>query len=53
MRRQGWEYLRVSWEDIHDDHDELNRLGADGWELVTILSDGWVFKRPLEGDVEG
>ncbi|WP_266702000.1 hypothetical protein [Streptomyces sp. NBC_01571] len=25
--------------------DELNAYGAEGWELVTVASGSWVFKR--------
>ncbi|MFN3652113.1 MAG: RbsD/FucU domain-containing protein [Armatimonadota bacterium] len=35
----GWEYLRVRGE------PELDRLGAEGWELVGLRADEWIFKR--------
>ena len=36
----GWQYLRVSGQ------PELDQLGAEGWELVAIQGDEWIFKRP-------
>lgn len=45
---QEWEYKFVyisgSYEEIEQ---ELNKLGAEGWELTAWNSvDGFVFKRP-------
>lgn len=40
---QEWEY---KFENLLNE-DVFNRLGADGWELVTV-SEGWAFfKRPI------
>ena len=63
MEIQKWEYKCVvnDWTDLKLDIDsELSYLGADGWELVTVVGhvyhhDGeekqkqtFYFKRPLE-----
>lgn len=42
-----WEYMLVA--DV--DQEELNTIGAEGWELVAV-GGAVVFKRPL-GDPEG
>lgn len=36
---QKWEYLVVELkgQKYTDDNDELDRLGQNGWELVTVL----------------
>ena len=49
--RPQWEYKRVWWEGGDGEIDgELNRLGAEGWELVTMVFGGagptFFFKRP-------
>jgi hypothetical protein len=49
-----WEYRRIlrnlRTEDVPDEAD-LNALGADGWELVSMVSDSpflyLLFKRPV------
>ena len=35
-----WQYSRFSSE------PDLTHLGAEGWELVSILNGEWIFKRP-------
>lgn len=44
---QKWEYKRVEG----CDEEDLNKLGAEGWELVATLSVGscwFIFKRPKQ-----
>jgi D-ribose pyranase len=36
----AWEYLRVQGE------PDLTRMGRDGWELIALRGDEWIFKRP-------
>lgn len=33
----GWEYKILQISDLHNDEKTLNELGAQGWELITIL----------------
>lgn len=41
-----WEYKElIRYPDA--DSSELNTLGLDGWELVQILGNIFIFKRPL------
>jgi hypothetical protein len=47
-----WEYLCVKMHSPEGWIDELNRLGAQGWELVQLNMPGTIgfvafFKRPL------
>ena len=35
-----WQYLHLS------EAPDLDRLGADGWELVAVHDGDWIFKRP-------
>jgi len=46
-----WEYKVTSWRYSQQEYpqkDELNKLGADGWELVTsIASHRLIWKRPI------
>jgi hypothetical protein len=43
-----WEYLvRIYCGSKSDHQDMINKLGADGWELVTIWDGLFHFKRPL------
>lgn len=50
MKIQKWEY----WLEYNATEEELNRLGAKGWELHTILPEqpepniAFYFKRPLQ-----
>lgn len=44
-----WEYMKVR-SNRGPLTDELNQLGAEGWELVSISSFGWTFKREKEQD---
>ena len=48
--RQTWEYKVISVDPTGSKTDDLNELGADGWELVTVtLWNSWLFyflKRP-------
>ncbi len=46
-----WEYKTV-WDNFQLNDNELNKLGAEGWELIAfnkassqIWSSGWTFKR--------
>lgn len=42
---QKWEYLKI---DRGVTEEELNLLGAEGWELIAVLTGylSFVFKRP-------
>jgi len=48
--RQTWEYTWVSWKTVGD--AGVNKLGADGWELVTVQvrnqDEFYYFKRPKQ-----
>jgi hypothetical protein len=51
---ERWEYTFVNFRDENasmrytgDMISDANILGAEGWELVTINSEGWIFKRRL------
>ena len=41
-----WQYRRVAGE------PDLDRLGAEGWELVAIHGEEWLFKRPAPDPAE-
>ena len=45
---RNWEYkveeLRAT-EDLSE--ETLNKLGAEGWELVSTVSDSWAFFREV------
>jgi len=41
-----WQYQRVSGE------PDLDRLGAEGWELVAIRGEEWILKRPAPDPAE-
>ena len=41
-----WEYTR-SWYNDFRSIDDANRLGAEGWELVTSVGNDLIFKRRL------
>jgi hypothetical protein len=52
-RTVKWEYRIAAFELEHP--EGLNRLGADGWELVAIHQNRGYFKRPVaesEGRLE-
>ena len=41
-----WEYLRKN--NFWGEPEELNKLGREGWELISVAEDGtFMFKRPL------
>lgn len=46
----GWEYLIVPIHTgLRDSQDELNALGRDGWEVVSVYGNGAIWaclKRP-------
>lgn len=48
-----WEYFLLlyggNWE---QDQDELDELGQDGWELVSVCDYVMYLKRPLKEDDE-
>jgi D-ribose pyranase len=41
-----WQYQRVTGE------PDLDRLGAEGWELVAIRGEEWILKRPAPDPAE-
>jgi hypothetical protein len=43
-----WEYLSL----MHRDTQELNTLGAEGWELVTVCRNYFYFKRPVPREIQ-
>jgi hypothetical protein len=47
----GWEYTIVDISGLQKDVDGLNRLGADGWEAVGMVSTWgareWRFVHPV------
>lgn len=52
---QQWEYKILANFSLWSAEDELNKLGEEGWELVTVRQDPFnnlneyaVFKRPLQ-----
>ena len=50
-----WEYKCYMPKRVTDDVEEINRLGAEGWELVAVPvlagnTTAWLFKRPLKDD---
>ena len=61
---QQWEYKAVGVHDLIGEDsifavddpearlsETLSHLGADGWELVTVLNGGsYLFKRPSDGE---
>lgn len=48
MSIQKWEYLTVDYVGRPMPHDgDLNKLGSDGWELVSDHGGQLRFKRPL------
>jgi hypothetical protein len=55
-RNKTWEYTTHFYGVSHPDIENLNKLGADGWELVAYIpsserdgnGSGFVFKRPRE-----
>ena len=46
-----WDYhvvsIEIDLENIHFYTEELNELGWEGWELVSINGTVHIFKRPL------
>ena len=50
--RTRWEYTNYYYGLSHPDLNAMNKLGADGWELVSYAggadgkSPGFIFKRP-------
>lgn len=58
-RRVNWEHLTLAHEgrlDSWDDINKLDRVGRQGWELVSVVySAPWwtlFFKRPLREEVD-
>ena len=53
--RTRWEYTNYYYGLSHPDLNALNKLGADGWELVSYVggadrkTPGFIFKRPKAG----
>jgi hypothetical protein len=46
----AWEYMTFDLAKPKRDIDELNRLGRDGWEAVSMVSSwgvGWRFVHPI------
>ncbi len=55
QKPQKWEYKVVTsrW-DLHGTNAQLYNLGREGWQLVTVTDEWWVFMRPLaEEEVSG
>jgi hypothetical protein len=60
---QRWEYMTFDLVKRKNEIEELNRLGAEGWEAVAMVSSwgvGWrfvhpivLFKRPRPNEAEG
>jgi hypothetical protein len=60
---QRWEYMTFDLVKRKNEVEELNRLGREGWEAVSMVSSwgiGWRFvhpivllKRPLANDAKG
>jgi hypothetical protein len=44
---QKWEYRIVKLQDAIKSEAELNRLGAEGWELVAAAEYWACLKRPI------
>ena len=44
--RQAWDYNVDEVSASFDREDRLNRRGAQGWELVAVEGNTYVFKRP-------
>jgi hypothetical protein len=47
---QAWEYMTFDLAKPKRDIDDLNRLGRDGWEAVSMVSSwgvGWRFVHPI------
>lgn len=42
-----WEYRRIYSLLMDRGEYSLDALGEEGWELVGLFRDDWVFKRPL------
>ena len=46
----AWEYMTLDFAKPRKDIDELNRLGREGWEAVSMVSSwgvGWRFVHPI------
>ncbi|MFV8250228.1 hypothetical protein [Bdellovibrio bacteriovorus] len=46
---KNWEYKKLKIETVNGDSMvyEFNALGKDGWELVLVMAQIAIFKRPL------
>ena len=47
---QAWEYMTFDLTKPKKDIDDLNRLGRDGWDAVSMVSSwgvGWRFVHPI------
>lgn len=49
QQQQQWEYrsIPVTLDDPDDIYRWLNAMGGDGWQLVTVTGNLWVFIRPV------
>lgn len=45
----NWEYLSIPVDTPSRLVDQLNLLGAEGWELVSVIGDATILKRPRPG----
>ena len=48
--RRAWEYMTFDLTKPKKDIDDLNRLGRDGWEAVSMVSSwgvGWRWVHPI------
>ena len=50
-----WTYLKVFLSDMYEENDSdmtLDKLGEEGWELVSVDKNVFYFKKELEHDFD-